>query len=137
MTDRTENDAAAAPLVLVADDDPDILTLVSLRLSKAGYGVVTATDGRKALDVVREHRPAVAILDVRMPEMDGLELIRQIRADEQSKGMLVIALSARVREANIAEGLEAGADEYMQKPFSGKQLVELVEAKLSTGQLRP
>jgi DNA-binding response OmpR family regulator len=137
MTDRTENDAAAAPPVLVADDDPDILTLVSLRLSKAGYGVVTATDGRKALDVVREHRPAVAILDVRMPEMDGLELIRQIRADEQSKGMLVIALSARVREANIAEGLEAGADEYVQKPFSGKQLVELVEAKLSTGQLRP
>jgi DNA-binding response OmpR family regulator len=123
-------DDASKPLVLVADDDPDILSLVSLRLEKAGYDVVSATDGRKAYDVVQERRPDAAILDVRMPEMDGLELIRSIRADEQSKDMLVIALSARVREANIAEGLEAGADEYMPKPFSGKQLVELVEAKL-------
>jgi DNA-binding response OmpR family regulator len=124
----TEN--PAKPLVLVADDDADILSLVSLRLEKAGYDVVSATDGREAFDLVREQRPDAAILDVRMPEMDGLELIRSIRADEQSKGMLVIALSARVREANIAEGLEAGADEYMQKPFSGKQLIELVEARL-------
>jgi DNA-binding response OmpR family regulator len=128
VTTMTEN--ADKPLVLVADDDPDILSLVSLRLEKAGYEVVTATDGRQAFDVIREQRPGAAILDVRMPEMDGLEVIRCIRADEQSKDMLVIALSARVREANIAEGLEAGADEYMQKPFSGKQLIELVEAKL-------
>ena len=128
MTTMTEN--SDKPLVLVADDDPDILSLVSLRLEKAGYEVVSANDGREAYDAVQERRPDAAILDVRMPEMDGLELIRSIRADEQSKDMLVIALSARVREANIAEGLEAGADEYMQKPFSGKQLVELVEAKL-------
>ena len=126
----TAKAGAAAPLVLVADDDADILSLVSLQLSKAGYSVVTARDGREALDRVRERRPDVAILDVRMPEIDGLELIRQIRADEQSKRMLVIALSARVREANIAEGLEAGADEYMEKPFSGKRLLELVEASL-------
>jgi DNA-binding response OmpR family regulator len=126
----TEN--SDKPLVLVADDDPDILSLVSLRLEKAGYEVVSANDGREAYDAVQERRPDAAILDVRMPEMDGLELIRSIRADEQSKDMLVIALSARVREANIAEGLEAGADEYMQKPFSGKQLIELVEAKLPT-----
>ncbi len=130
MTSTTEH-PAAKPLVLVADDDPDILALVSLRLSKAGYSVVAATDGRRALEVVRERRPDAAVLDMRMPEMDGLELIRRIRADEQSKGMLVIALSARVKEANIAEGLEAGADEYMQKPFSGKQLIELIDAKLS------
>ena len=128
MTTMTEN--AEKPLVLVADDDPDILSLVSLRLEKAGYEVVTATDGRQAFDVIREQRPAAAILDVRMPEMDGLEVMRSIRADEESKDMIVIALSARVREANIAEGLEAGADEYMQKPFSGKQLIELIEAKL-------
>ena len=130
MTTMTEN--SDKPLVLVADDDPDILSLVSLRLEKAGYEVVSANDGREAYDAVQERRPDAAILDVRMPEMDGLELIRSIRADEQSKDMLVIALSARVREANIAEGLEAGADEYMQKPFNGKQLIELVEAKLPT-----
>jgi DNA-binding response OmpR family regulator len=124
----TEN--SAKPVVLVADDDADILSLVSLRLEKAGYDVVSATDGREAFEVVREQRPDAAILDVRMPEMDGLELIRTIRADEQSKDMLLIALSARVREANIAEGLEAGADEYMQKPFNGQQLIELVDARL-------
>ena len=128
MTTMTEN--SAKPVVLVADDDADILSLVSLRLEKAGYDVVSATDGHEAFEVVREQRPDAAILDVRMPEMDGLELIRTIRADEQSKDMLLIALSARVREANIAEGLEAGADEYMQKPFNGQQLIELVEARL-------
>jgi DNA-binding response OmpR family regulator len=130
MTTRTENEAG--PLVLVADDDPDILQLVSLHLRKAGYAVVTATDGRQALDTVRERRPDLAIVDVRMPEIDGLELIRQIRADQRTSRMLLIALSARVREANIAEGFEAGADEYMEKPFSGKQLLALVEAKLPT-----
>jgi DNA-binding response OmpR family regulator len=130
MSTTSENDPGT-PLALVADDDPDILKLVSLHLKKAGYGVVTATDGREAVDRFREHRPDLAIVDVRMPEMDGLEVIRRIRADERSKDILVVALSARVREANIAEGFEAGADEYMEKPFSGRQLLELVESKLS------
>src|SRR4051794_34051882 len=110
MSMTTEDDPAS-PLALVADDDPDILKLVSLHLRKAGYGVVTATDGREAVERFREHRPDLAIVDVRMPEMDGLEVIRRIRADESSKDILVVALSARVCEANIAEGFEAGADE--------------------------
>jgi len=124
MTAAIDKDVAPGPTVLVADDDDDadILSLVELRLRRAGYNVVSAPDGRKALDAVREHRPEVAILDVRMPEMGGLEVIREIRADERSKDMLVIALSARVQEANIAEGLEAGADEYLEKPFKGEQL---------------
>jgi DNA-binding response OmpR family regulator len=124
------NGAPSAPLVLVADDDSDIVTLVALRLKKAGYGVVTASDGEEALQAVLERRPDLAIVDVRMPKMDGLELIRRIRADRESNIMPVIALSARVREANITEGLEAGADEYVNKPFSPKELVELVQAKL-------
>ena len=122
---------AAAPLVLVADDDLDIVTLVALRLKKAGFGVVTASDGEQALRVVLEHRPDLAIVDVRMPKLDGLELIRRIRADRDSSDMPVIALSARVRESNIAEGLDAGADQYMRKPFSPNALVELVRTKLS------
>ena len=126
-----ENGVDRDPLVLIADDDPDILGLVSLRLKKAGYGVVTAENGRAALDAMREHRPQVAIVDMRMPEMDGLELIRQIRSDEQSGGMTVIALSARVREVNVAAALEAGADDYVEKPFSPKKLVELIGSKLS------
>jgi DNA-binding response OmpR family regulator len=131
MTIEANNGAAEAPLVLVADDDPDIVGLVSLRLRKSGYEVVTAEDGRQALRAVRELRPAAAIVDMRMPEMDGLELIREIRADEQSRGMTVIALSARVREVNVAEGLEAGADEYVGKPFNLKKLAELVDSRLA------
>lgn len=128
----TPDGASAAPVVLVADDDPDILSLVSLRLKKAGFGVVTAADGEEALRVLLEHRPELAIVDVRMPKMDGLELTRRIRADDESSEIPVIALSARVRDSNRAEGFEAGADEYVTKPFSPKQLVDLVRAKLST-----
>jgi DNA-binding response OmpR family regulator len=131
LTTTPENGASAAPVVLVADDDPDILSLVSLRLKKAGFGVVTAADGEEALRVVLEHRPELAIVDVRMPKMDGLELTRRIRADDESSEIPVIALSARVRDSNRAEGFEAGADEYVTKPFSPKQLVDLVRAKLS------
>jgi two-component system alkaline phosphatase synthesis response regulator PhoP len=120
------------PLVLIADDDPDILGLVSLRLEKEGYAVLTAENGRDAIEAVREHRPALAIVDMRMPEMDGLELIRQIRGDEESAAMKVIALSARVREANVAAAIDAGADEYVEKPFSPKKLAALVGAKLAS-----
>jgi DNA-binding response OmpR family regulator len=134
LTTTPENGASATPVVLVADDDPDILTLVSLRLKRAGFGVVTAADGEEALQAVREHRPQLAIVDVRMPKMDGLELIRRIRDDDESSDIAVIALSARVRDANLAEGFEAGADEYVTKPFSPKQLVDLVRAKLSESQ---
>jgi two-component system, OmpR family, response regulator VanR len=120
-----------APLVLVADDDPDILNLVSMRLIKSGYGVVTATDGVEALEAMRRQAIDLAIVDVRMPNMDGLELIRRIRKDEQNRDLPVIALSANVRDANMAEGLEAGADAYVKKPFSPGQLIGLVEQKLS------
>jgi DNA-binding response OmpR family regulator len=129
-----ENGAPSAPLVLVADDDLDIVTLVALRLKKAGYDVLTASDGEEAFQAVLEHRPDLAIVDVRMPRVDGLELIRRIRSDHESNLMPVIALSARVQEANIAEGLEAGADEYLKKPFSPKELVELVRTKLPAAQ---
>ena len=122
--------SSAAPIVLVADDDPDILRLVTLRLEKAGFSVLNAADGEEALRAVHEHRPDLAIVDVRMPKMDGLELIRRIRSDDASREMGVIALSAAAQDANLAEGLEAGADEYIRKPFDPKELIELVRAQL-------
>jgi CheY-like chemotaxis protein len=128
MTTRSDR---TKPLVLVADDDPDILTLVTLRLQKSGYGVVTATDGVEALAALGKHGPDLAIVDVRMPNMDGLELIRRIRSDEATAKLPVIALSANVRDVNLSQGFEAGADEYVKKPFSPSQLIELVEQKLA------
>jgi len=114
------------PLVLCADDDEDILALVSLRLGRAGYEVVQATDGEQALQLARERRPALAVLDVMMPGRTGLEVLQELRADEATNGIRVILLSARVQEADVEGGLGAGADAYLAKPFRAAELVEKV-----------
>ena len=114
------------PLVLCADDDEDILALVSLQLGRAGYEVVQATDGEQALQLARERRPALAVLDVMMPGRTGLEVLQELRADEATNGIRVILLSARVQEADVEGGLGAGADAYLAKPFRAAELVEKV-----------
>jgi DNA-binding response OmpR family regulator len=116
------------PVVLVADDEEDIRVLVSFRLDRAGWEVVTAADGREALDLILERRPDIAVLDVRMPELTGIEVLQQVRADATVGEMPVILLSAGVQEDSIAKGLEAGANEYMKKPFSPDELAARVEA---------
>ena len=110
------------PVVLCADDDEDILALVALRLSRAGYEVVTASDGAAALAALREHRPAVAILDVMMPRMGGLEVVETLRASGELPDLKVVLLSARVQQADRDRGLDAGADGYMPKPFRFEEL---------------
>jgi DNA-binding response OmpR family regulator len=119
-----------APLILCADDDQDILSLVSLRLRRAGFEVVTAEDGDTALALAREHHPAVAVLDVMMPRKTGVEVLAELRADETLRGLKVILLSARVQEADIERGMEAGADAYLAKPFKASELVDQVRALL-------
>jgi DNA-binding response OmpR family regulator len=119
-----------SPLVLVADDDEDILELVQHRLVRAGYGVVTASDGQGALDRAREHVPSLAVLDVMMPRMDGYEVTRQMREDPATAAIPVILLTARVQEADIARGFDAGADDYVKKPFSPQELRVRVQAVL-------
>jgi CheY-like chemotaxis protein len=118
------------PLVLVADDDRDILQLVSFRLERADYEVVQAKDGEEALRLVKELRPDLAVLDVMMPKLNGYEVIREIRRDEETKAMPVILLTARVQEADVARGFEAGADDYLKKPFSPQELRARVQAIL-------
>jgi len=114
------------PLVLCADDDEDILALVTLRLGRAGYDVVQATDGDQALRLARERRPAVAVLDVMMPGRTGLDVLRKLRADEATSGIHVILLSARAQQSDVESGLGAGADAYLAKPFRAAELVEKV-----------
>lgn len=122
--------AVPVPLVLVADDDPDILALVAFRLEKAGYAVVTADNGEDALALARERRPALAVLDVMMPRMTGYEVTKQLREGEATKDIPVILLTARVQEADVARGFEAGADDYIKKPFSPQELRARVQAIL-------
>jgi DNA-binding response OmpR family regulator len=118
------------PLVLCADDDEDILSLVSLRLQRAGFQVATAADGEEAMQVARDRRPALAVLDVMMPKRTGYEVLAELRGDEALRGMKVILLSARVQEGDVARGMDAGADAYLVKPFRAQDLVSKVEELL-------
>jgi two-component system, OmpR family, phosphate regulon response regulator PhoB len=118
------------PVILCADDDVDILSLVSLRLERAGYEVVRAEDGERAVAAARERRPALAVLDVMMPKLTGYEVLAAVRADPSLRGMKVILLSARVQEADVHEGLDAGADAYLAKPFKAPELLERVNELL-------
>jgi DNA-binding response OmpR family regulator len=122
MTDR--------PLVVCADDDEDILSLVTLRLERAGFAVAQARDGDEAVELVRARRPALAILDVMMPRRTGLEVLSELRSDESLAGLKVILLSARVQETDVERGLDAGADAYLAKPFKAPELVAKVEELL-------
>ena len=108
------------PLVLVADDDKDILQLLRIRLEAWGYGVVEAVNGVQALALVREEKPALAILDVMMPGLDGLQVARQLRAE--SSRIPIILLTARIQEGDVSAGLGAGADAYLGKPFDAADL---------------
>ena len=118
------------PLVLVADDDPDILALVTFRLERGGYDVVAANDGEEALRLALERVPDLAVLDVMMPKLDGYEVTTRLRQNERTRRMPVVLLTARVQEADIARGFEVGADDYVKKPFSPQELGARVQAIL-------
>jgi DNA-binding response OmpR family regulator len=116
--------------VLVADDDADILRLVTLRLERSGYEVMSAEDGEQALTAALERAPDLALLDVMMPKLDGYEVTERLRRNESTKHVPVILLTARVQEADIARGIEAGADDYVSKPFSTQELRDRIHAAL-------
>jgi len=123
---------AEGKLVLCADDDEDILSLVSLRLQRAGFEVATATDGQEAVEIARTRRPVLAVLDVMMPRRTGYEVLEELRGDESLRDIKVILLSARVQESDVARGLDAGADAYLAKPFKAQELVAKIEELLES-----
>ncbi|HEY3070190.1 MAG TPA: response regulator [Gaiellaceae bacterium] len=118
------------PLILIADDDPDILGLISFRLRRSGYDVVEAHNGEEAVQVALERRPDLVILDVMMPRVDGYEATRRIRKHEETSRTPVILLTAHVQDADVARGFEVGADDYVRKPFSPQELGDRVQAAL-------
>ena len=127
------SDAASAreqPLVLAADDDEDILDLVAFRLERSGYTVIVARDGEEALELAATELPDLAVLDVMMPKVDGFEVTRRLRADEATSRMPIILLTARSQDADVQQGFEAGADDYLRKPFSPDELRARVQAIL-------
>ncbi len=118
------------PLVLVADDDPDILSLVTLRLQRDGYEVIGAPDGERAVEEALERTPDLALIDVSMPKLDGYEVTERLRQHEPTSAIPIILLTARVQDSDVARGIEAGADDYVRKPFSTADLRSRVQAAL-------
>ena len=118
-------------LIVVADDDVDIRDLVEFKLTTLGHQIVTVADGSSAVDACRTSRPDLAVLDVMMPGLTGLEAVREIRSNPALKDIPVILLTARAQQSDVQTGYDSGADDYITKPFSPKDLASRVEALLA------
>jgi DNA-binding response OmpR family regulator len=118
------------PLILVAEDDSDILDLVLMVLEEDEYEVITATDGEQAMTLAKERHPDLCILDVMMPKLDGIEVTEGMRAQPDTREIRIILLSARTQWESVVRGREAGADEYLTKPFVPEDLQRSVRSLL-------
>ena len=116
------------PRVVIADDDADIRELVAFKLTNAGYEVHTAADGVEALEAVTTLEPDLAILDVMMPGLTGLDVLRRMRDGAGPEGCRVLLLTARARDTEVDSGFAAGADDYVTKPFSPRELLRRVDS---------
>jgi DNA-binding response OmpR family regulator len=127
----------ARPIVLVADDDEDILQLLTFRLERSGYEVIQARNGHEALRLVLDVVPSLAVLDVMMPGLDGLEVTRELRRNAATSTTPVILLTAKAQETDVAGGMAAGADDYVRKPFDARDLAERVDRLLRPRRIGP
>ena len=116
--------------ILVIDDEPDLLELVEFNLKKDGYEVIVAKNGQAGLEIAQKVVPDMIVLDLMMPGIDGLEVCRQLRGDSRTKQIPMIMLTAKSAEADRIVGLELGADDYITKPFSPRELLARVRALL-------
>jgi two-component system alkaline phosphatase synthesis response regulator PhoP len=128
-----------AQRILVVDDDRQIARLVQSYLQQAGFTVLTAYDGEEALHAIRREKPDLVVLDLMLPQRDGLDLTRLVRSDEALAAIPILMLTARVEDVDKLIGLELGADDYLTKPFNPPEVVARVKAILrrSSGALKP
>ena len=116
--------------ILVADDDMDIRDLVAFKLESAGFDVAAVDNGLAALTAARQKMPDLVVLDVMMPGMSGIDVCRELRSHDATASLRIILLTARAQEGDVEVGFGAGADDYIVKPFSPRELVNRVEAVL-------
>jgi len=121
------------PKILVVDDEPEAVELVEFNLKQAGYDVSTACDGGEALRKARKENPSLTVLDLMLPEMDGLEVCKVLRRDPATAQIPIIMLTAKATEVDRVVGLELGADDYLTKPFNMRELVLRVKKLLQRG----
>ncbi len=117
-----------AKKILLVDDEPDILKVVTFRLRKTGYEIITAEDGQKALDLIKAQRPDLVLLDLNLPIIDGSEVCKQVKADDELKSIPIILLTATSSMNKIADkAKEIKADDYLIKPFDPEELLKRVK----------
>jgi DNA-binding response OmpR family regulator len=119
--------------ILIADDEPNILISLEFLMKREGYDVHVARDGQEALDLLRREHPRLVLLDVMMPKKTGFEVCQEVRLDEALKHTLILMLTAKGRETDVVKGLALGANAYMTKPFSTRELADKVAALLAEG----
>jgi len=117
--------------VLIVDDEPNIVLALRLLMRKEGYEIRAVADGEEALAAVREFRPDLILLDVMLPKVDGYEVCRRIRADPELRGTTIIMLTAKGREVEREKGLALGADLYVTKPFSTRDVIQTIREVLA------
>jgi len=117
--------------IVIAEDEPDIRELIAFTLRFAGYEVITGSNGEEGYELTKKERPNLAMFDVRMPKMTGYDACKKIKADPEIAHTPVIFLSAKGQDSEIEQGLAAGAEEYLLKPFAPDQLTERVKAVLA------
>jgi DNA-binding response OmpR family regulator len=117
--------------VLIADDEPNIVVSLEFLMKREGHTVSVARDGPSALEAIRRDKPALVLLDVMMPGLSGFEVCQAVRADESLAGVKIVMLSAKGRDTDLAKGHALGADAYVTKPFSTRELAETVRTLLA------
>jgi len=118
--------------ILIVDDEPNIVISLEYLMKREGYEVTVATDGEGALEALPRVVPDLVILDVMLPRLNGFDVCRRIRAEPRWRGLKILMLTAKGRETEVARGLEVGADAYVTKPFSTRELVAQIGAMLGT-----
>ena len=126
----------SATKVVVIEDESDILELIEYNLRREGFEVATATSGRSGLSVIGREKPDIVLLDLLLPGLDGLDVCRRLRAVESTRDLPVIMVTARGEESDVVLGLGVGADDYIHKPFSPRELIARVRAVLRRGPIR-
>jgi DNA-binding response OmpR family regulator len=122
--------------IIVIEDEPDILEVIEYNLVRDGYKVLTSRDGEQGLHKVRKEAPDLVVLDIMLPGMDGIEVCRRLKTDPLTSSIPVVMVTAKTDETDVVLGLGVGADDYIRKPFSPKELVARVKAVLRRGKLK-
>jgi len=121
-----------AKAILVADDDPDILSIVSMSLETQGYTVYKATNGREAVDLAKQHHPDLVLMDMMMPIVSGYEAVAELKADAATRDITIVGLSAKAMATDMERATDVGIDGYITKPFRIAQVLTVVESYLQS-----